>query len=71
MLMIVIFLLISFYYIISDLIPMYRKKQWKVFWIYTVIITLDLIMISLTAMGIPLPSPSLPVKKIIFSIFNI
>lgn len=71
MTMIIIFSFVMSLYIFGDLVPIYRKKQWKVFWIYTIIMFLDFILIVLTALEIPLPSPSFPVKKIILSIFGL
>lgn len=70
MVMMIMFLSAAAYYILSDLVPIYKEKQWKLFWIYTILISLDFLMVLLMTMNVPLPSPSLPVKKIIGSILK-
>lgn len=71
MMLIVAFFFISAYYVSSDLIPIYQEKQWKTFWIYSAMITLALFFTILVAMDVPIPSPSIPIKKIIYSIFGL
>lgn len=71
MTIIVVFLFTVSLYIFGDLIPLFKQKQWKVFWIYTIILSLDFILVILTALDVPIPSPSFPMKKIILSIFGL
>lgn len=71
MTIIVVFLFTVSLYILRDLIPLFREKQWKVFWIYTIILFLDFILVILTALDVSIPSPSFPLKKIILSIFGL
>lgn len=71
MAMIITFLFFSSLYILWELMPIYKQKQWKVFWIYTIILLLDFILVILTALDAPLPNPSFPVKKIVLSIFGL
>lgn len=70
MLIVILFLLVSAYYVLTDLMPVYKKKQWNVFWAYISILSLDFVMVLLLAMNVPLPSPSLPIKKIVTTIFG-
>lgn len=71
MIMITIFLFAFTLYIFGELVPLFKQKQWKVFWISTIILLLDLTLVLLTALGIPVPSPSFPVKRIVFSFFSL
>ena len=71
MIMIIMFLFISAYYVLSDLVQFYNEKKWKLFWLYTIILSMDFIMTLLVAMDVPLPSPSLPIKKMITSILGL
>jgi hypothetical protein len=70
MVMMIMFLSAAAYYILSDLVPIYKEKQWKLFWIYTILLSLDFLMVLLMVMNVSLPSPSLPVKKMISSILK-
>jgi hypothetical protein len=65
------FLFISVFYVLSDLVQIYKEKQRKLFWLYTILLTLDFIMTLLVAMDVPLPSPSFPIKKMITSILGL
>lgn len=71
MTIIILFLFSASIYILWDLVPIYKQKQWKVFWIYTIILFLDFILALLTALDIPIPSPSFPVKKMIYTILGL
>jgi len=58
-------------FIIFDLIPLLRKKQWKEFWIYSVLISVALVIHILIALDYKLPSPAGLTKRFAQYIFGI
>lgn len=62
--MIIIFSLVCFYYIFSELIPIYMEKQWKMFWMYSVMLFVAWCINLLMALDVRIPSPSVFISKI-------
>jgi hypothetical protein len=60
----VVFLLIDF----GDFL---HNKKWKVIAVYSVLISTAYVFTVLNEMGVKLPSPAVPIKDLISSLFNI
>lgn len=58
-------------FIIFDLIPIYRQKKWKVFWVYAILISFSYIIHILYAIGVKIPSPAVPIKKVVSFVFGL
>ena len=56
------------FFIILDIIPIIKSKQWKVFGIYAILITTAYVMTVLNELGVELPSPATPLKQIVTTI---
>lgn len=64
-------ILVLIIFIVIDLVPLYREKQWMSFWLYTVMTIIILILSTMMAFNIKIPSPSGPLKKIITAIWRL
>jgi len=58
-------------FIIFELIPLYRKKKWKEFWVYTILISFSYIIQLLFDLGVKIPSPAVPIKKLVSFVFGL
>jgi len=58
-------------YIPVDLIPVWRKKQWALFWFYLVITAFSVVLSICILLKITLPSPVIVLKKVITAILGI
>jgi len=58
-------------FIIFDLIPIYHQKKMKVFWVYTVLIFFSYVIHILFTLGVKVPSPAIPIKKLVSFIFGL
>lgn len=70
----VMFVMCSFFYaliILFDLVPIYKQKDKKVFWIYLSIITFTYLIHIMIILNIDVPSPAEPIKNVIINIFNV
>jgi len=63
--------IIYFIFIIFDLMPLAKNKEYKAFWFYTVILILTYAVHILTAIGVQVPSPAEPIADGIGAIFNV
>jgi hypothetical protein len=52
-------------FIFIDLVPIYKNKDWLVFWVYTSMLAVIYTSVLLTAVGVEIPSPSVPLKKLV------
>lgn len=70
--MILIILCSVFYlfYIINDLIPVYKTEKAKVFWIYIILFCSSFVLQILVQLDVKLPSPAKPLKELVTSIFS-
>jgi hypothetical protein len=59
------------FFILTDLIPAYQNKQWKLFWVYSAMMALVYVLTIFIALGIKLPSPAVPLRNLITAIFGI
>lgn len=69
MTMMVIFSIIYLYFIFNDLVPIYEKKNWTLFWSYTSFTILSYFLFLLLAFEVNIPSPSIPIKNLVNTIF--
>ena len=58
-------------FIIFELLPLFREKKRKAFWTYLILISLSYINEVLINLGIKLPSPLIPITKLITFIFRL
>ncbi len=58
-------------FILTDLIPVYQNKRWKLFWVYSAIMAFVYVLTIFITMGIKLPSPAVPLRNLITEIFGI
>ena len=71
MVTVVVILLLSVIFVFIDLVPLYRERQWKAFWIYTVLLLLSCLLTVLIDLNIEMPSPAKPLKKLISAIWGL
>lgn len=66
--MLILCTMVYILFLCIDIIPILKNKEWKVFFIYSIIITTAYTCTVLTEMGVKIPSPSNPLKEMITSI---
>lgn len=59
------------FFIVFDLIPIYREKKWKVFWVYTILLAFSYVIHILFTIGVKIPSPAIPIKKLVSFVFGL
>jgi len=65
MILFIIILLLIIYFIFSDLVPIIKKKQGKIFWIYTTVLSIALILNVLILVNYKIPIISVALKKLL------
>lgn len=67
-----IILVIIIYAILAyiQLIPLYKNKLWRDFWVNSSIVALSFAVAALLSLGLKLPSPSEPIKNFITAFFG-
>jgi hypothetical protein len=63
--------LICIFFIMVDLVPIYQKKQWWVFGVYSTMLVFIYILTILIALNVNIPSPANPLKKIVSVIWGL
>ena len=63
--MLIIWGIIYLIFIFVDLIPLFKKKDWMPFWIYTVILTVAFALTVAFSFNVKIPSPSYPIEVFI------
>jgi hypothetical protein len=58
-------------FLLIDLGDLLKNKKWKVIAVYSVLISTAYVFTVLNEMGVKLPSPAVPIKDLISSLFNI
>ena len=61
---------ICIFYIFVDLVPVYKKRQLLLFWVYTLMMTLVLVLTMLISSGARIPSPAVPLERMVSKIFG-
>lgn len=62
--------LIYLTFLLAEIIPIIKNKQWKVLIIYSAFIITAYTLTVLSELGVKIPSPSNPIKLIVTSIFG-
>lgn len=57
--------------VVFELIQIYRSKNKKLFWIYSIILIITYIIHILFIIGVKVPTPAEPIKNIISKIFKL
>lgn len=70
MIVFLLLLLIIAAFAFNDLVPIYRNRQWKVFWTYVAIMALHIFVGALIRLNVDIPSPAVPLKKLATIIFG-
>lgn len=55
---------------IYDLIPLYKQKLWRDFWVSAVLGTFSFTIAILLCLNVKIPSPEKPIREFITSIFG-
>jgi len=63
--MLILWGIIYLIFIFVDLIPLFKKKNWKPFWIYTVILAFAFALTVAFSFNVKIPSPSYPIEVFI------
>ena len=58
------------YFVFADFVPACKSRSWKLVWVYAVMMVFMYVLVVLTAMDIKLPSPTVPLKKIVEAILG-
>ncbi|WML53028.1 hypothetical protein RCG17_27440 [Neobacillus sp. PS3-12] len=53
-----------------EFIPLYKQKQWRNFWVNSVLALCSFTIALLLTFGINIPSPSEPIKNMVLSLFG-
>lgn len=69
--MVVSISLVCTLFILIDLVTIYRNKQWWTFGVYSTMLVFVYVLTLLIASGIKIPSPAIPLKKIISAIYGL
>lgn len=71
MLLFTLYSLFYLLFIFLELIPFYKDKKRKLFWVYCSLLSLSWILLLLISIGITIPSPAAFIKKIVTAVFNL
>lgn len=71
MTMIIICTAVYIFLIVFELIPIYRNKEWKLFWIYSIILFITYTVTIAYSLGVSVPSPAGPIKNLVTAIFKV
>lgn len=63
---VILYALIAVY----ELVPLYKQRQWKDFWVNAVLGTFSFTIAILLCLGIDIPSPARPIQEAITSLFG-
>ncbi len=69
--LILLYTLAYIFFVFIDLIPLYQSKCWKLFWTYSILMTVSYIIIFLIVLEVKIPSPAVPIKKAVSAIFGL
>lgn len=57
--------------ILFDLTPIYLKKQWKLFWIYSIMVVVSYMIQVLLILDVKLPTPADPLERMVVFVFRL
>ncbi|MDP4084129.1 MAG: hypothetical protein Q8934_05875 [Bacillota bacterium] len=55
---------------IFEFFPLYNQKQWRDLWLTMILGLCSFTLIALLSFGVKIPSPAMPIKNVILSIFG-
>ena len=56
--------------IFFDIRPLYKKEQWRDFWVNIALTTFSFVITVLICFNVKIPSPERPIREFIVSIFG-
>nr|WP_255575531.1 hypothetical protein [Caproiciproducens faecalis] len=59
-----------FFLAVYDLIPLYKQKLWRDFWVTAILGTFSFTIAILLCLNVKIPSPEQPIRELITSIFG-
>jgi hypothetical protein len=68
--MIILVIIAYAFLVYIQLVPLYKNKQWKDFWVNSSIWFFSFLVAVLLSMGVKIPSPADPIKEFITAIFG-
>lgn len=71
MILIIICTLVYIFFVLTDIIPLYQDKHWKLFWTYSILLLVSYVITFMIAFEIKIPSPAIPLKKAVTTIFGL
>lgn len=54
---------------VYELIPLFKQKQWRDFWVNITLSTVSLAVAVLIGLHVQLPSPAQPIREFILTLF--
>lgn len=63
------FIIILFIFI--DLVPVFKEKQWLIFWIYTLLTLVVFVSALLIELDVKMPTPAPLMKKVVTAIWGL
>lgn len=66
-----VYTLVFAFFIMIDLIPLYKNRKWKSFWTYTALLSVSYVFNLLIVIDVKLPSPAIPIKKMLSTLFGL
>ncbi len=70
MIVIIIYSFFYIFFVFTDLIPLFQKKIWKLFWTYLILLMISFIFVFMISFDIKIPSPAEPIRRAVSSIFG-
>lgn len=70
MILIIFCTIIYLFFLINDMISVYKSEKRIVFWVYLAVFAFSYILSILIKLDVDLPSPAIPIKQIVTSIFG-
>lgn len=71
MIFIIVITFIIILFILIDLIPVYKEKQWLIFWAYTLLTLVVFISALLIELDVKMPTPAPLIKKVVTAIWGL
>ncbi len=71
MIFIIVITFIIILFILIDLIPVYKEKQWLIFWAYTLLTLSVFISTLLIELDVKMPTPAPLIKKVVTAIWGL
>ncbi len=63
--------ILVFVFVIIDVVPKYKKKEWVSFFLCVSLLVISITIAVLMDLNVEIPSPSEPIKKVVKLIFGL